>query len=52
MSSDRNQPERDVRSHRGFWDVVFVLWLILVNCLYYLQFKALIMSRLTALTHR
>lgn len=33
-------------SERVFWQALFVLWIILVNFLYYAQYKALIVSRL------
>jgi hypothetical protein len=37
--------------HR-FLELVIVFWLIIVNCLYYLQFKALILVRLGVPKHR
>jgi hypothetical protein len=39
-------------SNRLFLQIAFVVWLILMNCFYYLQFKALFLSRFAALKHR
>jgi len=38
-------------SKQLFLQFAFVLWLILVNCFYYLQFKNLFLSRFVALKH-
>lgn len=54
-SADRNtpKPDRDTSGlRRRLFEILIVLWLALVNCFYYLQFKALIVARLTALKHR
>jgi hypothetical protein len=38
--------------NRNLLQFAFVLWLLVVNFFYYLQFKALLISRFAALKHR
>jgi hypothetical protein len=51
VTSPDPQPDPG-RSSRRFFQFLFVAWLIVVNVLYYAQFKALVLARLASLVHK
>lgn len=48
------QSDKDFGSARAkiIWETLFLLWAIVVNLLYYAQFKAFFISRLGPFIHR
>lgn len=47
-----NQIPDSAKGGRIILQVAFVIWLIVVNCFYYLQFKSLFLARFASLKHR
>jgi glycosyltransferase involved in cell wall biosynthesis len=52
QSSLSPNPQCTVLKASTLWEALFVLWVIVVNILYFAQFKALILARLGQLIHR
>jgi hypothetical protein len=47
----RSRP-RSSNGLRTFLQIVFLVWLIAVNVLYYIQFKQVLLMRFASLVHR
>jgi hypothetical protein len=54
LMSDVNAPDHSTSmpTQHWFFELVVVLWLIAVNCFYYMQYKSLILARLAVLQHQ